>query len=172
MMRSLKVSVGTALVCLAAVTACGKNDASSPRNPGSNSGVGDKPQISADVDERIFGSWTLLDTPLKFDDGITAAGTKARGQIIIARDKLTVKVETFEDGQVVCSVEASTGKFALTKDKLAVGEELKKENKGSGDFKCNASFEKGDMTYVIESDDVVTLKSTTTNESINVSRLK
>ena len=176
MMRSLNGSLGCVLVCLAAVTACGKNESSSPRipvgNPGSNSEVGGKPQIAADVDERILGTWTLLEAPLKFDDGTPDSSTKARGLLIVAKDKLTVKAETFEGGKLVCSVEASTEKFALTKDKLVIGEELKKENKGSDDFKCNAFLEKGDMTYVIESDDVVTLKSTTTNESLKVSRLK
>lgn len=172
MVKCLKSFVGYALVGFAVVSGCGKNEASSPRNPGSNGEAGAKPQIAADIDERILGTWTLLEAPLKFDDGTPDLSAKARGLLIIAKDKLTVKAETFEGGKVVCSVEASTGKFALSKDKLAIGEELKKENKGSGDFKCNAYLEKGDMTYVIESDDVVTLKSTTTNDVLKVSRVK
>lgn len=125
------------------------------------------------IDGRIFGSWLLLERPLKIDaTGEEIPGAVLRMTLSIAKDKLTATSEVVTDGKSTCKAEASTTKVSVTKDKIVIGEALSKSTSIDAKTTCRVSLDKSELGYVVESDDVLRLSSKGSDKTLPASRIK
>lgn len=182
MKKTLKLLVAPALLSSLMFVGCGakKSSDDAPNSGNTNptvpaKGTNNAPaSVASEIDQRIFGVWNLLETPMTDDStGMDVPGAVLRLSLSVTKDKLAMISESIRDGKITCTAKAEVTAFTISKKEIKIDDTVSKQSEIPGQKEnCSVDLKKGSFGYEVVSDDSLKLTNSDGNESAIAKRIK